>query len=139
MPYRLLGSRYAGLQLGVLAVNAAAIVAIVVVSRRRGGLVPMLIVAALLGVLLHGLGAAWLADPWEPHALTLLCAALLFLAWDAAVEGRVTLVATVVVGALLAEAQAGLALFAVAMVAVAVTGTIVRIRHDRAERRGSPR
>jgi len=94
LPYRLLGSRYAGLQLGVLAVNVAAIVTIVAIARRRGGVVAMLVVTALLGVLLHGLGGDWLADPWEPHALTLLCAVLLFLAWDAAMGGRVSLVAT---------------------------------------------
>jgi hypothetical protein len=133
VPYRLFGSRYAALQLGVLGVNAAAVAAIVVVARRRGGLVPMLLVAVLLGVLMYGLGAQWLADPWEPHGLTLLCAALLFLTWDAAVGGRVTLVATVVVAALLAEAQAGLALFALGMVAVAVVGTILRIRREGAD------
>lgn len=124
VPYRLLGSRYAGMQLGVIVVNATAIVAMIAVARRRGGVVCMLVVTALLGVLLHGLGGAWLTDPWEPHALTLLCAALLFLAWDAALGGRVALVATTAVAVLLAEAQASLVLFAVAMMAVAVVGAI---------------
>jgi hypothetical protein len=126
LPYRLLGSRYAGMQLGVIAVNTAAIVTIVAIARRRGGVVAMLVVTALLGVLLHGLGGAWLADPWEPHALTLLCAALVFLAWDAAMGGRVSLVAAAAVAVLLAEAQAALVLFAFAMLAVAVVGTLRR-------------
>jgi hypothetical protein len=130
LPYRAFGSNYAGLQIGVLAVNAAAVVTMLVIARRRGGLVLTMIVAALLALLLRGFGAQWLADPWEPHGLTLLCAALLFLAWDAAVDGPVSLVATVVVAALLAEAQAGLVLYAAAMVAVAATGTIVRLRRS---------
>ena len=130
LPYRLLGSRYAGLQLGVIAVNIAAIVAMVSIARRRGGVVAMLVVTALLGVLMHGLGGEWLADPWEPHALTLLCAALLFLAWDAASGSRVSLVATTAVAVLVAEAQTALALFGVAMLAVAVIGAV---------RHGAPR
>jgi len=124
LPYRLLGSRYAGMQLGVIAVNIAAIVTMVTVACRRGGVVAMLVVSALLGVLMHGLGADWLADPWEPHALTLLCAALVFLTWDATKGGRISLVAAVAVAVLLAEAQASLVLFAVAMVAIAVVGAI---------------
>ena len=124
LPYRVLGSRYAGMQLGVIALNIAAIVTSIAIARRRGGVVAMLVVTALLGVLVHGLGGEWLADPWEPHALTLLCVALLFLTWDAAMGGRVSLVAAVAVAVLLAEAQASLVLFAVAMVIVAVVGSI---------------
>src|SRR3954454_20436487 len=72
LPYRVFGSRFAGLQIGVLVANVAAVLAMLTVARRRGGVVLMMIVAALLGVLVHGLGALWLADPWEPHGLTLL-------------------------------------------------------------------
>ncbi len=82
LPYRVFGSNYAGLQLGVLIVNAAAVVTVLVIARRRGGTVPVLLAAALLAVLLHGLGGGWLADPWEPHGLTLPCVALVFLAGE---------------------------------------------------------
>ncbi len=128
LPYRLVGSRYAGLQVGVLVVNAAAVVTVLVVARRRGGTVPVLLAAALLAVLLHGLGGRWLADPWEPHGLTLVCAALIFLAGDAVLGGQASLVATAVVAALLAQAQAGLAPFAGLILLVTLVAVLVRSR-----------
>src|SRR4051794_41391322 len=36
LPYRLFGSNFAGLQIGVLAVNAAAVITMLVIARRRG-------------------------------------------------------------------------------------------------------
>ncbi len=134
VPYRLLGSSYAALQVGVLLVNVAAIVAMLAVSRRRGSAVHLLIVGALLAVLVHGLGPQWVASPWEPHALTLLCAALLFLAYDAILGGRAALVGTAVVATVLAQAQAGLVAFAVLI--VLWTGIAVAVRAVRAG--GSP-
>jgi hypothetical protein len=116
--------------------NAVAVVTMLLISRRRGGLVPMLITGAMLGVLIHGLGPLWLADPWEPHAFTLASAALLFLVWDATLGGRASLIATAVLAALLAEAQAGLTLFAVAMIAVADLGAVVRFRRNASDSEG---
>jgi len=126
IPYRLLGSSYAALQVGVLLVDVAAIAVMLVVARRRGGTVHLLIVGALLAVLVHGLGPQWLADPWEPHALTLLCAALLFLAYDAILGGRAALVGAAVVATLLAEAQAGLVVFAVLVLLWTVAAVVIR-------------
>lgn len=144
LPYRLLGSRFAGLQVGALLLSAASVVQIVFIASRRGGLAMLLWCAALVAVLLHGLGAAWPADPWEPHGLTLACAALLLLTFDA-VAGRATaLPVAAALASLLAQAQATLLAYAMAMLAVAATAVgwralrALRAREDEgaARRRG---
>lgn len=141
LPYRLLGSRFAGLQVGALLLSAASVVQVVVIAARRGGLVMLLWCAALVAVLVHGLGAAWPADPWEPHGLTLACAALLLLTFDA-VAGRATALPVVAaLASLLAQAQATLLAYAMAMLAVAAVAVgwrALRAREDEgaARRRG---
>jgi hypothetical protein len=126
VPYRLLGSHYSGLQLAAVLVSAAAVVQILFISRRRGGLVPLLWTGLLLAILIHGLGPLWIADPWEPRGLTLVCAALVFLAFDAAAGRLAALPIVAVAATLLAQAQAGLVAFAVAMFAVAAGGIVFR-------------
>ncbi|MEY2421330.1 MAG: hypothetical protein QOI95_1397 [Acidimicrobiaceae bacterium] len=126
VPYRLLGTRYSGLQLGALLVSAAAVISIGVICRRRGDVVILLWSAVLLALLLHGLGPAWVADPWEPHAVTVACAALMLLAFVAATGKSSALPVTAAVASLLAQAQAGLVTFALAMLAVAGAGVVVR-------------
>src|SRR5205814_328623 len=109
-----------------LAVTAGALVMICVTVRRRGGVVPLLWCAVLLGLLVYGLGPSWLSDPWEPHALTVACAALLLLGFEAATGKRWALPAAAALASLLAEAQAGLALFAFVVLGVATVAVVVR-------------
>ena len=84
--------------------SALAIVQILFISRRRGGLVPLLWTGLLLAVLIHGLGPWWIADPWEPRGLTLVCVALIFLAFDAALGRLAALPVAAVAATLLAQA-----------------------------------
>lgn len=126
LPYRLAGSTFVGLQLGALALSAVAVVAIAVVALRRGGIVGLLWSGLLVGLLLRGLGPAWVADPWEPHALTVACAALLVLTFDAVAGRARTLPLVVVSASLLAQAQATLLTFAVALAAAATVAVLRR-------------
>lgn len=128
VPYRLLGSDFAALQVGALALNALAIAGIAVVAWRRGGAVLVLWSMALVSVLVHALGADRIADPWEPHILILPLAFLLFLAFDAAADHPWTLPLAAGVMTLVAQAYAAMALAAVALFMWAVVAVVVRNR-----------
>jgi hypothetical protein len=128
VPYRLLGADFAGLQAGALLLNALAIVGIAVVAYRRGGVVLVFWSLALVTVLVHAIGADRIADPWEPRTLVLPFAFLLFLAFDAAADHPWTLPLTAGVTTLIAQAQAALAPAAVALFAWALVAVAVRNR-----------
>jgi hypothetical protein len=132
VPYRLLGANFAGLQAGALLLNALAIVGIAVVAYRRGGVVLVLWSLALITVLVHAIGPDRIADPWEPHIVVLPLAFLLFLAFDAAAGHPWTLPLAAGVMTLIAQAYAALAPAAVALFAWAVVAVAVR---DRAQLR----
>ena len=91
--------------------------------------------AVVLAVFLRGVGPAWLLDPWEPHVLPLVAAALFVLAYDA-VAGRAAALPWIAAGgSLLAQSWATLLPLGVAMGGWAVVGLIVQAgRGDRARR-----
>lgn len=126
VPYRILGGRFAGLEVGTLALGALAVVAIAWVAVRRGGVHLLLWAGLLVAVLVHGVGPAWVADPWEPHGLLLPCAALVVLAFDAAAGRWWGLPLVAGTASLLAQAQATLLPFALALGALATAGVLVR-------------
>ena len=128
VPYRLLGSDFAALQAGALLLNALVIVGIAVVAARRGGVVLVLWSLALVGVLVHALGADRITDPWEPHVLILPLAFLLFLAFDAAADHPWTLPLAAAVTTLIAQAYAAMAPPAVALFLWALVAVVVRNR-----------
>ncbi len=128
VPYRLLGSDFAALQAGALLLNALVIVGIAVVAARRGGVVLLLWSLALVGVLVHALGADRITDPWEPHVLILPLAFLLFLAFDAAADHPWTLPLAAGVTTLIAQAYAAMAPPAVALLLWALVALVVRNR-----------
>jgi hypothetical protein len=68
VPYRLVGARFAGLQVGTLLLGIASVVGIAWVAARRGGAVLALWALFVVSVLVHGLGPRVLSDPWEPHS-----------------------------------------------------------------------
>ncbi|MDQ3384768.1 MAG: hypothetical protein M3503_01960, partial [Actinomycetota bacterium] len=127
LPYRLLGARFAGLEVGTLALGALAVAAIAWVTLRRGGPLLLLWAGLLVAVLVHAVGPAWLANPWEPHGLLLPCAALVVLAFDAAAGRWWTLPIVAGVASLLGQAQATLLPLAVALGAVATAGVAARV------------
>jgi len=130
VPYRLLGADYADLQVGALLCGIASLVVMVLVARRHGGLVMALWTSVVLAVLVHALGADWVASPWEPHGLTLACGALLLLTFDVVAGHDRSLPAVAVVATLLAQAHAVLVAYAVAMGAVAAVAVALRARRS---------
>lgn len=80
VPYRLLGSSFAGLQVGALVINAAALVGVAVTVLKRFGAVPAVWAVALCSVLVHAVGPEHLSDPWEPRVTVLPFVLLLVLA-----------------------------------------------------------
>jgi hypothetical protein len=134
LPYRLLGADYAGMQAAALLAGMASLAGIVLVARRLGGPTVMVLAAALSAVLVHTLGVAWVADPWEPKALVLPCAALLMLTL-ATVAGRSwALLAVAAVAAAIGQTYAVMLVFCLAMGAVAAIAVARRAVVDPHER-----
>jgi hypothetical protein len=130
VPYRLTGSDFAGLQVGALLLNAAAVMAIGVLACRRGRLTLFRWTMVLTGVLTRALGGFRVADPWEPNVTVLVGALLLVLAADAA-TGRVwTLPLVAGVASLVAQAYAVVAPVAATLFAWAVVAGFVRGREQ---------
>lgn len=135
LPYRLAGGRFAGLELGAILLSAAALAAILWVAWRRGGTVGVVGTGALLAVFVHALGPAWLADPWEPHLLVPLGAALVVLAADT-VAGRIrSLPFVALVASVIAQAWPTMLPFALAQGIWAVAGVAFVARGDPGRRR----
>ncbi len=114
VPYRLLGSTFAGLEVGALLLNGAAVVGIAIVAFRRGGIVLVLWSLTLVALLVHALGGQ-VSDPWEPRVIVLPAVLLLFLVCDAVLGGAWSLPIAAAVASLLAQAYAGVAPLAVAL------------------------
>ena len=124
VPYRLFGARFAGLEVGTLALGAASLAGVAWVSIRRGGPVLLLWVGLLAAVLVHGVGPAWVGNPWEPHGLLLPCAALILLAYDAAAGRLWTLPLVGAMASLIGQAYATLLPFALALGGWALVGAL---------------
>jgi hypothetical protein len=125
VPYRLLGGRFSGIEVGAVALNAVALVLVLLVAHRRGGRVALAGTAAVLAVFVHGCGPRWLADPWEPHVLVAPGLALLVVAFDAVAGRPWALPVAGALASLLAQATGTLLPFAVAMGGWAVVGVVV--------------
>lgn len=126
VPYRLLGSNYGALQAGAVLVNALAAGAILLVAWRRGRAPLLAWTAAVLLVLLHGLGANGLGSPWEPYSTVLPAIALAALTWETIVGSPWAVVPAVVVASYVAQAYISFVLVAIVLGAVAVTATVAR-------------
>ena len=122
VPYRLLGSTFAGLQVGALLINAAALVGVALTVLKRFGAVSALWAVALCSVLVHALGIEILSDPWEPRVTVLPFVLLLVLA--AALSSGAAWAApfAVGVGSFLMQAQTTLVPVVAALLALGALG-----------------
>ena len=73
-----------GVLVGVVVLNALAIVGAMVIARRRGGLPLVVLVGGAVLTLTWALGPSLLADPWNPWAAVLPFFTFVLLAWDLA-------------------------------------------------------
>ncbi|MCU1429853.1 MAG: hypothetical protein JWL83_3853 [Actinomycetia bacterium] len=120
VPYRLLGSRFAGLAFGAVCINAAAIVGIAIIAWRRGGVALLVWSLALVAVLVHALHPAIVSNPWEPDVTVLAFLLLLFLVWDVACGALWSLPFVVLVASFILQAQANFAVIVAVLAALAV-------------------
>lgn len=132
-PYRLLGARFAGLQVAALLANAAALAGLAAVGVRRGGTLLALWLLLGFSALAYALGATRLADPWEPNILVLPFALLIVLAAELASGRRAALVATAALATILAQAYAVLAPAVVGLAGWGVVAYAVGAHRRRAE------
>jgi hypothetical protein len=128
VPYRLLGARFAGVQVGALLLNAVAVASIAWLVLRRRGMLAALATLAFLSVQLHAMGSQRLSDPWEPNVAMLLVALLLVLVWEATNGSTLALPALALVGSLLIQAQTSLALVVAALLVVALVAFVLSVR-----------
>lgn len=130
VPYRVLGSTFAGIQVGGLLLAAGSVVAIGVVAWRRGR-TGLLLWSLVLALVLARYVPSQLADPWEPYALVLPLAALAFLAFDVAAGDPWALPAVIGFATLSAQAYTVTAPVSIALAVFAVVAAIVRARRER--------
>ncbi len=134
VPYRLLGGRYAGLELGSLAIAAASFLAVLWVAWRRAGALGVAGTGAVLALFIRGVGPGWL-DPWEPHVLAPVGLAVLIMAADT-VAGRAWSLPLVLGGAsFIAQAWGTMLVFAVALGAWSAAAVVAAARRSPAARR----
>ena len=124
VPYRLLGSTSAGIAVGALLVNTAALVGITLVAWRRGGPVVGALAFLLAGLTVRALGPQFLRDPWNPHLPVLLFTLFLLTAWSLAVGKRWALPAAAVLASFAVQSHIGYGPAAAAVAAVALVGFV---------------
>lgn len=79
--YRLTGGMSVGINLGALAVNAAAVAGMGLVARRLGGTPLMLVTLVSCSLVMRAVGADLLRDPWNTYLTMLPYGLLVMLAW----------------------------------------------------------
>ncbi|HVF33558.1 MAG TPA: hypothetical protein VM933_11035 [Acidimicrobiales bacterium] len=139
VPYRMVGSRYAGLELGALGIAAASFAVVLWVAWRRAGGLGAAGTGAVLAVFARGVGPGWLVDPWEPHVLAPVGLALLVLAADTAAGRAWSLPLVVAAASFVAQAWGTMLVFGVTLGALAATAVIVEAVRSRVRRRSAMR
>ncbi len=105
--YGLFGCKYAGLQLGAIAINLLAIGGVLGVARRCGGRTAMLWAALLVTCYVRFMGIPWLASVWLPWVVILPFLATVFLC-AAVITGRVScLPAAALAASFIVQTQVG--------------------------------
>ena len=96
-----------GVLVGVVVLNALAIVSALLLARRRGGMPLVVLVGVALLTLTWALGPSLLADPWNPWVAVLPFFTFLLLAWDLADGALGALPWLVGVGTFLVQTHVG--------------------------------
>src|ERR687894_2302804 len=120
VPYRLLGSTGAAIDVGALLVNAASVAGMAFTARRRGGTSLMLVTLVGCALLMRTMGPDDLRLPWNPYITVLPYALLVFLTWAMTCRERWALPAAVAVASFTAQTHIGYVALALPLVAVGV-------------------
>ncbi|HEY1738590.1 MAG TPA: hypothetical protein VGI86_07760, partial [Acidimicrobiia bacterium] len=131
IPFRVLGSRFSAIQIGVVLVHATSVVLVARVIYRRFGTIAMAWALLVLTAVLWGFGPVSTTDPWEPHVSAVLLITTAVLAFDAISGGLAAWVWLVVVASLTTEMYATAGVIAVALLAWGIA--IGAVRRARAE------
>lgn len=126
--YRLLGGSAWALQVGSALIHAVAIGVSLALARRRGGAVLFAAVAALVAVLLSGLGTAALAEPWNPYLPLLWWLVLLLSVWSVLAGDVVALPVAAVAGSFCAQTHVPYLSLSVGLGAAAVAWAVLLAR-----------
>ena len=135
-PYRLLAGHSSGLLLGTALIAAAAIVTLVVTLLRADQ--PKVVTAfALLVVaaLVHGLGPAFLWDPWNPFVIVLPFLAFVLAVWWAAAGEVRALPVAVGLASFVMQTHVSLAPEAVALLFLTIVWLLAAARDAESRRR----
>ena len=128
LPYRLTGSRAAGLQLGALLINGSAVFGMAIVARRRGGLALALPTLLGCGILLRALGPQFWVNPWNPSTPAMPFGLLVLLCWSVLCDDVWAFPFAAVVASFCVQTHVGYAPLAIPLVAFAAAGLVVRAR-----------
>ena len=135
LPYRLAGSKPAGLQLGALLINGAAVLGMAVLARRRGGLALSLLTLLGCGLLLRGLGPQFVASPWNPVTPVLPFGFLVLLCWSLTRDDLWALPVAAGVASFCVQTHVGYLPLALPLIALGVGWLVIRARRSRPQDR----
>lgn len=101
--YRLLGSSAWAMQVGSALIHLVAITVALFLARRRGGPLVVASVAAVLALLISGLGTGALTEPWNPYLPLLWWVVLLLAVWSTLAGDVAVLPVAVIAGSFCAQ------------------------------------
>lgn len=128
LPYRLLGSTTAAMNVAALVVNGAAVAGMAIIARRRAGQGAMLVTLLACALLMRSLGPDELQLPWNPYITVLPYGVLVFLTWSLACGDRWALPVAVGVATYLAQTHIGYVALALPLVALGTVWLVVAAR-----------
>ncbi len=107
VPYRLFGTHIAGLLIGALLINTAAVVVAGARLTRRGGVAVAMLGVAMLGAVSWSLGTSRLWSIWNPDIAVLPFAALIVVVWTMRPGARWDLPLVALLASFVAQAHIG--------------------------------
>jgi hypothetical protein len=132
--YELLGARSWAMEASTVALHVAAVAIIIWIAYRRAGLLLVLGFAAVLAVVLRGLGASALTQPWNPYLPVLWWLVFLLAIWSVFSDDLALLPLAALAGSFCAQTEVAYLGITVGLGTIAVGVAGVRAFRERADR-----
>ncbi len=129
-PYRIFGGRPVGMEIGALLVNGGAVVGMVAVGRRLGGTRAALAILLVASVVMRGLGAQLVRDPWVCFVTTLPFGLFLCVVWAMAERRTWSLPLAAFLASWLTQAHVGFAPLTLPLLGLGALVLTVRVWRD---------